>query len=112
MCLKLPYKCYAWDEQDRRLVRSYLSDYIPKEILSISNRRGRQSGDSVLRYNSFGLPDGRKPIEALNSRVERYFDLEKVREGLEDDTDLINISWKEKVLSCSFFLEKLKDNQL
>lgn len=108
LCLRLPYRCFAWDGLERRLVRKYMEDYIPDEIRLISRRRGRQSGDSLLRYQKYGLADGKEPWEVLDKDIERYFDYDRAVEELKEKTTEENIRRKVKILACSVFMKNNK----
>lgn len=108
LCLKLPYERFAWDGQDRRLVREYMKDYIPDEIRLVSRHRGRQSGDALLRYKSFGLPGGEKEDNLIDKDIARYFDIDKARAIMQEETTEDNIRRKVKILACSIFMKNVR----
>lgn len=105
LCLKLPYKCFASDGNERRLIREYLKDYIPDEIRCEVIRRGRQSGDASIRFEKFVFPDGKMPWEKITDKIEKYYHKDKVIKLLQDKRGE-NLDWQIKVVSCNLFLEK------
>ena len=106
LCLKLPYKCFAWNGTERRLVRDYLDDIVPDEIRLVNKKRGRQSGDAVIRFDTIGLPDGNKTWDALIDKLSEYFNMDEAKRLLKSKSDDKNIIIKTKILSCNYFLKE------
>ena len=106
LCLRLPFKCFAWNGTERRLVREYLAEYVPEEIRLDVRHRGRQSGDAALRLNKFGYPGGAEAFEALSEKLKKFYDLDKVKEYMKKEAVDEDLDWRAKVMACSFFLEK------
>ena len=105
LCLKLPYKCFASNGAERRLVRGYLKDYLPERITGEVIRRGRQSGDAGIRFEKFVFPDGKMPWEKITDKIEKYYYKDKVIGKLQEERGS-NVDWQIKVVSCNLFLEK------
>ena len=105
LCLRMPYKCFASNGAERRLVREYLKDYLTEEILGIVLQRGWQSGDADIRSEKFVFPDGSMPWEKINDKIEKYYYKDKVIKQLQEERGE-NIDWQNKVVSCNLFLEK------
>ena len=108
LCLELPYECFAWNGVERRLVREYLSDYVPEEIRYDVRHRGRQSGDAALRLNRFKYPDGGEAYERLSDRLKKYYNLDEVIENMKKDAVDEDLDWRAKVMACSIFLDELE----
>ena len=106
LCLRFPYRLFAWDAQERRLVREYMAQYVPDEIRKVYSKIGRQSGDAVMRYNKYGLPDGKNPKEILHKGLAKYYDVYKIKQLFDESTDKANLMTKAKILACSYFLDK------
>ncbi len=106
LCLELPYKCFAWNGIERRLIREYLKDYIPDKIRKNARFRGRQSADAVLRLDRFGVKNVVRLSELLSDKISKYYDFERVKEEIDKPNSEENIDWKAKVVSCAVFLEK------
>lgn len=106
LCLALPYKCFAWDGIERRLVREYLKDYVPDEIRLNMRFRGRQSADAVLRLDRFGVKNVRSLSELVSDKISKYYDLELVKKEMDKPNTADNIDWKAKVVSCAVFLDQ------
>lgn len=105
LCLRLPYKCFASDGVERRLVREYLKDYLPDKIRCEVIRRGRQSQDAALRMEKYSFPDGKEPWDKITDKIEKYYYKDKIVEKLKENRGR-NIDWQIKVVSCNLFLEK------
>lgn len=105
LCLALPYKCFAWDGVERRLIREYLKDYVPDELRLNTRYRGRQSADVILRLDRFGV-NGKKLSQLLSDEISEYYDLERVKTEIDEPNSEENIDWKAKVVSCAVFLKK------
>ncbi len=112
LCLRLPFKCFAWNGVERRLVRDYLDDVVPDEIRLINRNRGRQSGDAVIRYDMYGLPNGEKTWDVLIGRMKSYFNIDKSIELLKSKTDAANLINKAKIMSCNYFLKEFGKDDL
>ncbi len=85
-CLGLPMECFCSCDptpSTRRLVRVYLEDLLPKEILAEMAPRGRQSADSVERLQS-AWPRVQAELErvCLSPEMLRMADEQKVRQML------------------------------
>lgn len=106
LCLTLPYKAFAWNGVERRLIREYLDDYVPDEIRLNTRFRGKQSADAVLRLNRFGISDEKKLSDAVSDKLGKYYDLERVKEEMDEPNKDENLDWKAKIVSCSIFLDK------
>jgi asparagine synthase (glutamine-hydrolysing) len=106
LCLELPYKCFAWNGIERRLIREYLKDYVPDKIRKNVRFRGRQSADAVLRLDRFGVKNVVRLSELLSDKISKYYDFERVKEEIDTPNSEENIDWKAKVVSCAVFLEK------
>ena len=106
LCLRMPFKSNAWNGVDRRLIREYLADIVPDSIRLIDNRRGRQSGDAVYRYERYGLPNGNDTWAELIPELGEYFNIEKAKDILKEKTDNNNINIKSKIMACNYFLKK------
>ena len=107
LCLELPYKCFAWNGVERRLVREYLSDYVPEEIRLDVRHRGRQSGDAALRLNRFKYPGRGEAYERLSDRLIKYYNLDEVVENMKKDAVDEDLDWRAKVMACSIFLDNI-----
>ncbi|MCI5822868.1 MAG: asparagine synthase-related protein [Lachnospiraceae bacterium] len=81
LCIALPMRCFVSHGTERYLVRGYLSDIVPKHIISDINHRGLQSGDYLQRLERNWDNDRLIVIEALNNPLlSQYIKQEKIDE--------------------------------
>ena len=106
LCLRLPFQCFAWNGVERRLVREYLAGYVPDTIRLTTQQRGRQRGDASMRMDMYRFPNGKQPWEKVTEKLEKYYDINKVTQGLKEKSTYYNEEWKAKVISCACFLER------
>ncbi|WP_027217044.1 asparagine synthase-related protein [Butyrivibrio fibrisolvens] len=106
LCLSLPYKCFAWNGVERRLVREYLKDFVPDEIRLNTRFRGRQSADAVFRLDLYGVKKVKKLSELVSDSLGKYYDLNLVKAEIDEPNDEDNIDWKAKIVSFGVFLSK------
>ncbi|MCR5777334.1 MAG: hypothetical protein K6G84_07970, partial [Lachnospiraceae bacterium] len=82
------------------------------EIRLINRNRGRQSGDAVIRYDKYGLPNGEKTWNVLIDRMKHYFNIDKSVDLLKSKTDVDNLTNKAKIMSCNYFLKEFGKDDL
>jgi asparagine synthase (glutamine-hydrolysing) len=84
-CQRLPDKQYVYRGVERRLVREYLREYLPPEILADIKHRGLQSADMTDRL----ARSWEKVYASCNSLIEenitnKLFDTQKIKKKLEE----------------------------
>ena len=80
-CMSLPLTCFVNQDYDRRLVRDFMHDIVPKEIRLDVAHRGRQSGDNEYRICQAWDTNLPKLKETLyQGRISRYLDADKVKQ--------------------------------
>ena len=78
LCYRFPLKVLVSEGYERRIVRKYLKDYVPDELLMDLHHKGLQSADYRFRIKKC-WDDKKSEIKQtiLDSRVSNYIDLSK-----------------------------------
>lgn len=88
-CNSIPIECFVNDEPaTRRLVRSYLSDLLPPEMLPETTPRGLQSGDwreRIMQNWDIIYPELGRVLRS--DQFARFIDRDKIEEKLEELRD-------------------------
>lgn len=83
-CLSLPSDQFVRDGISRRLIRIYMKEQLPEEILNELYKRGKQSADWMYRLQKRWAVIYADMKEVFNKeKVKEYFDEEKVNRVLE-----------------------------
>lgn len=87
-CIRLPENQFVHNGIERRLIREYLVDYLPKEILMDYRHRGLQSADAIERLNKNWKNIYQECISLLESEeAKKLLDVPKIRLKLESYKD-------------------------
>lgn len=118
-CMRAPAQCFSKDGVERRLVRDYCGDRLPREIIGNEYGMGLQSADWCERlqgrWESVSVDIRRN---CLHTDMEPYIDLEEVTHALErvyagsgenDESELQALFY---LYSLSLFLQSFPAGQL
>lgn len=109
-CLTAPLKCFVYDGTERRLIRGYMKDRLPKEITDNMHRRGEQSADWHHRL----AKDWQRVYKELEASVFApeilpYIDIEAVREDLLKNEKEVYTGESEFMLQNLFYVHILSE---
>ena len=105
-CLSAPMECFVGsDGQTRRLVRYYLSDRLPTELIDENAPRGRQSDDWLERLALYWDDLYPELVRGCTiPRLQKYIDREKVKVSLDKfASQPIQSDEKELLLLCAVY---------
>lgn len=116
LCMSLPMEVYVHNGVERRIVREYLKDALPTEILQETMRRGVQSIDFIKRIENTWKEEHEVIMGWLqNDLLKRYIQEEKLQVLQEKYGKLLTLQEEDKVrvtmgilqiVSLSMFLEE------
>lgn len=78
-CLSLPTDQFVNCGVDRRLIREYMKDYLPKSIVDEKDHRGLQSADWIFRLKNNWNDIYKEMVKSCKcSYINKYIDIEKL----------------------------------
>ena len=114
LVLSLPLEQFVKNGKERWLVREYLKDLIPGKIIQDYFHRGRQGADALYRIkNQWSQIAKELKKEFLCSQVQKYLDIEKLNQQLENmdvlfereqESDIIKLLYSG--LACLYLKEE------
>ena len=116
LCQSLPLECFVKGADERRLVRGYMSELIPKMILDPTQGRGIQAADYAFRVNRDWDKIGTEVYELLgNSILDRYLKRSEINKLIQEiksnEKGLDKSTIREAVIICSLssFLQQYEN---
>lgn len=105
LCLSYPIDCFVIDGEERALVRNFMKNDIPQEILNIINKRGLQGADFSFRINNNHKANVSKIVSNIDKLMEsNYFntiELEKVKKAIQDSKKIEDKDCIKALAVCS-----------